>query len=117
MCAPCRVGDDGNQDALPTVLLEALGAGLPVVTTSVAGIPEIITHEVEGLLVDGDSPTALAAGLVAILDDPDRSLSMSAAGPPKLASRFDRANTIAELIEVFRSHQPSPPTVAKLSTV
>jgi len=49
MVAPCRIGADGNQDALPTVLLEALGAGLPAISTPVAGIPEIIT--------DGGRPT------------------------------------------------------------
>ena len=50
MAAPCRVGDDGNQDALPTVLLEAFGAGLPAVATPIAGIPEIIEHDSGGLV-------------------------------------------------------------------
>ncbi len=107
LCAPCRVGDDGNQDALPTVLLEALGAGTPVVTTAVAGIPEIINNGVEGLLVDCDSSRAMAAGIVALLDNAALADSMSAAGPPKLAEKFDRANTITQLIEIFATAQPS----------
>jgi glycosyltransferase involved in cell wall biosynthesis len=101
MAAPCTVGDDGNQDALPTVLLEALAAGLPTVTTPVAGIPEIIEHGREGLIVPSDDATALAAALRTLMHDDARWTSMSDAGPGKLASTFDRATTIEELIATF----------------
>ncbi len=107
-CAPCRVGEDGNQDALPTVVLEALGAGTPVVTTPVAGIPEMITDGVEGLLVDCDCSQAVAVGLAALLDDATLAETMSTAGPPKLAEKFDRTETIGQLIEVFSAVLPSP---------
>lgn len=105
MAAPCRVGSDGNQDALPTVLLEALGAGLPAVTTPVAGIPEIIDHDLEGLIVPCDDSAALTAGVASLLDDPARREAMSLAGPIKLAQCFDRRHTIAELIDTFTSRQ------------
>ncbi len=94
LAAPCRVGGDGNQDALPTVLLEALGAGLPVVSTPIAGIPEIIEHGTEGFLVPPSDPTALADALRTLLDDDQLGLSMSRAGPQKLTLRFDRRRTI-----------------------
>lgn len=103
LVAPCRVGRDGNQDALPTVLLEALGAGLPVVSTPVAGIPEIVTDGVEGLLVAPDDPAALTAAVARLLDQPDTRAAMAAAGPLTLARRFDRTSTIPQLIDVFRS--------------
>lgn len=105
MAAPCRVGQDGNQDALPTVLLEALGAGLPAVTTPVAGIPEIIEHDVEGLIVPCDDNAALTEAVASLLDDPVRCDEMSQAGPIKLAKRFDRRHSIAELIDTFSSRQ------------
>ena len=105
MLAPCRVGGDGNQDALPTVLLEALGAGLPAVTTPVAGIPEIIDHGVEGLVVPCDDLQALSAATAELLDDPGRRRAISEAGPAKLARYFDRRHTITELIETFTSRQ------------
>ncbi len=101
MAAPCRVGEDGNQDALPTVLLEALGAGLPAVSTPVAGITEIIDHDVEGLIVASDDPDATAAAIVELLESPARWRAMSAAGPRKLASRFDRNETIHQLVGVM----------------
>jgi glycosyltransferase involved in cell wall biosynthesis len=105
MVAPCRVGDDGNQDALPTVLIEALAAGLPAVTTPVAGIPEIITHGVEGLVVECGNVPRLAASIAQLLDDPEALRRMSEAGPAKLADRFDRTATIQELIGTFRSRE------------
>ncbi|HEC08914.1 MAG TPA: colanic acid biosynthesis glycosyltransferase WcaL [Acidimicrobiales bacterium] len=97
MAAPCRVGDDGNQDALPTVLLEALGAGLPVVTTPIAGIPEIIEHGREGLLVPPGDSAALARALASLLDDDELSRRMGRAGPEKLHRRFDRRRSIEML--------------------
>ncbi|MEP6299412.1 MAG: glycosyltransferase, partial [Ilumatobacter sp.] len=103
MAAPCRVGDDGNQDALPTVLLEALGAGLPAVTTPIAGIPEIIEHGVEGLIVGEDDENELAAALAGLMSDDATWTAMSDSGPRKLAERFDRESTIRDLVGEFES--------------
>lgn len=105
MAAPCRIGLDGNQDALPTVLLEGLGAGLPAVTTPVAGVPEIITDGVEGLIVPTDDAAALATAIEHLLDRPDLSAEMSKAGPIKLTRAFDRAATITQLIDTFHSRE------------
>jgi colanic acid/amylovoran biosynthesis glycosyltransferase len=101
LAAPCLIGEDGNQDALPTVLLEALGAGLPVVSTPVAGIPEIVDHGVHGLLVACGDPVAVAASIAEIIDDDVRWTAMSTAGPDRLAERFDRSNTIRDLVETM----------------
>ena len=101
LAAPCVVGGDGNQDALPTVLLEALAAGLPAVSTPVAGIPEIITDEEQGLLVPSDDANKFASALSRLLNDDDLWLGCSDEGPRRLASRFSRTQTIAELIDVF----------------
>ena len=47
----CRITDDGDRDGIPNVLMEAMAAGLPVVSTAVSGIPELIDDGVNGLLV------------------------------------------------------------------
>ncbi len=103
MAAPCRVGDDGNQDALPTVLLEALGAGLPAVTTPIAGIPEIIEHGVEGLIIGEDDGDMLAVALAGLMSDDATWTAMSDCGPRKLAEKFDRESTIRDLVGVFEA--------------
>lgn len=57
-------------EGIPRVLLEAMANGLPVITTAVAGITSLITHEQNGLLVDGDSAAAIAAAIQRLIDDP-----------------------------------------------
>ena len=56
-------------EGVPRVLLEAMSAGLPVVTTRVAGIPSLITHEVNGLLVDRPDAAEIADAIARLVDD------------------------------------------------
>jgi glycosyltransferase involved in cell wall biosynthesis len=56
-------------EGIPRVLLEAMSAGVPVVTTRVAGIPGLVTHEANGLLVEQPTPVAIAAALARIVRD------------------------------------------------
>jgi glycosyltransferase involved in cell wall biosynthesis len=58
-------------EGIPRVLLEAMSAGLPVVTTRVAGIPSLVTHDVNGVLIDEPTPDAVAAALSRIIRDGD----------------------------------------------
>lgn len=57
-------------DNMPTSIIEAFAAGLPVVTTSAGGIPWIVRHEENGLLVPPNDDAALAAQALRLLDDP-----------------------------------------------
>lgn len=61
--APCRIADDGNMDGLPTVLLEAMVAGIPVLATAVTGVPEVVRNGETGILLDTAEPHSLAAAL------------------------------------------------------
>jgi glycosyltransferase involved in cell wall biosynthesis len=65
---PCRVAPDGDRDAMPTVIIEAMMRGVPVVSTTVVGIPEMVDDGV-GRLVPPDDPDALRAALTALLED------------------------------------------------
>jgi glycosyltransferase involved in cell wall biosynthesis len=58
---PCKIAENGDRDGIPNVLLEAMAAGVPVISTSVSAIPEVITHETTGLLVREGDPLQLAA--------------------------------------------------------
>ena len=100
--APCITAADGNKDALPTVLLEALAAGLPIVSTPVGGVPEIVDPGVEGLLVPERDAQALAAALHRVLSDDALWTRMSAAGPVKATARFDRTKNLPRLIQIFQ---------------
>ncbi len=98
---PCRTAPDGDQDGIPVALLEAMAAGLPVVTTAVSGIPEIVDEAV-GWVVAPDDSDALAAALRAALDDPDEAARRGARGRARLVERgFDAASTHAAMVALL----------------
>jgi colanic acid/amylovoran biosynthesis glycosyltransferase len=67
---PCVEEADGGMDNLPTVIAEAMASGLPVVSTTLAGVPEMVIHGQTGLLVPPHSPAPLADALARLLADP-----------------------------------------------
>jgi len=99
---PCRVGDDGNRDALPTVLLEALGHGLPCVSTPVTGVPEILDHGSAGLLVPEDDEAALADAVRRLLDDAALRAGLADAGRARAERLFDVSTNTRVLADWFR---------------
>ena len=69
-CVPSVQAADGDAEGLPTVVLEAMAAGTPVIGSRHAGIGEAIEHERTGFLVEGRDPEALAAALRRLDDEP-----------------------------------------------
>jgi glycogen synthase len=67
-------------DAAPLVVLEGWRSGRPVVATVRGGPPEIVTHGVDGVLVDPQDTPALAGAVLGLLDDPERADRIGAAG-------------------------------------
>ncbi|MEP7075255.1 MAG: glycosyltransferase family 4 protein [Acidobacteriota bacterium] len=58
-------------DNMPVAVIEACAMGVPVVATSVGGIPDLITNEHDGLLVQDDDARAMAEGVMALLESPE----------------------------------------------
>lgn len=98
---PCIVTDSGDRDGLPTVLLEALACGLPCISTSVAGVPEIITHGQTGLLAEPGDCDAIAACMRRLLDSPDNREKFAAQGREKAEADFDLTKNVACLTDMF----------------
>ena len=98
---PARRDEAGDQDNLPTVLIEAMAGGLPIVTSSLAGIPEIITDQINGILVPQRAPEALASAIRSLLLDPKKREKLGASGLSTAREKFSLAATVQELIALF----------------
>jgi glycosyltransferase involved in cell wall biosynthesis len=83
------VMDDGDRDGIPNVLVEAMAAGVPVVSTRISGIPELIREGHEGLLVEPHDPAALADALRRVLGDAGLAAELAAAARRKVERNFD----------------------------
>ena len=84
-----QITENGDRDGIPNVLVEAMAAGLPVVSTSVSGIPELIDHGRTGLLVPPNDPQATAAALERLLQDSEARRHVSTAAQSQLKERFE----------------------------
>jgi glycosyltransferase involved in cell wall biosynthesis len=83
------------------VLIEALACGLPVVTTRLSGIPELVIDGVTGVLAEPGDPDALAAALERVLDDPDAARRWAEAGRARVEREFDIKDSAARLAALF----------------
>ena len=101
-CLPCRVLDNGDRDGIPNVIVEAMAAGLPVVTTPISGIPEIVEDGVNGLLVEPDNAEGLADALFRLYTDPGLRARLAAAGESTVRERFDGERLAGRVAALFR---------------
>ena len=85
---PCVLAEDGDQDGIPVSLMEAMACGIPCVSTSISGIPELIESGREGLHVPQRDPVALADALERLAVDPGLRKDLGGAGRRKVEAGF-----------------------------
>jgi glycosyltransferase involved in cell wall biosynthesis len=91
-------------EGVPVVLMEAMAAGVPVVTTHVAGIPELVRDGVHGILAHPGDPASLAGAIDALLDDPRRAHVMGLAGRETVQRDFNIAHETEWLAALFAGY-------------
>jgi glycosyltransferase involved in cell wall biosynthesis len=97
----CRVVDDGDRDGIPNVMMEAMATGLPVVSTAISGIPELVVDGVNGLLTEPESPDALADAMLRVLTDPALATRLGDTGRATIAEGFDGERLAHRMNELF----------------
>jgi colanic acid/amylovoran biosynthesis glycosyltransferase len=101
---PCLNASDGGRDNLPTVIMEAMAAGLPCVSTPVAAVPEMVVDGVTGYVVPEKNPIALAECVDRILDDLVLAKKLGAAGRERCLDLFALERTSASLCQILKDH-------------
>jgi hypothetical protein len=91
----------GATDVFPTVILEAMASARPVVSTRLAGIPELVVDRQTGMLAPPGDSTALAQALEQLLRDPELRLRFGHSGRARIEQDFRIEQTVAPLMEML----------------
>jgi glycosyltransferase involved in cell wall biosynthesis len=105
---PCLVTDDGDRDGIPNVLLEAMAMQLPVVSTDISGISEIVRSGENGFLVPQKDAEALATRLETLLTQPELRQQFGRAGRKQVIQQFSLDRNVKEIRDLLMDvTQPS----------
>jgi colanic acid/amylovoran biosynthesis glycosyltransferase len=99
-CLPSRRAADGDCDAVPVVLREALARGVPVISTALTGIPETV-DAMSGWLVRPGDATELASTIRSALSDESERLRRGAAGRRRVAAEWTLDDQVSGILHVF----------------
>lgn len=89
-----KLTENGDRDGIPNTLAEAMGMELPVIATSVSGIPELVTHNEDGLLIPEKDVSALTESIKSLLQNPEKARQLGLSARKKVARVFDSATLI-----------------------
>ncbi len=102
---PSQTEATGVQDGIPVALMEAMCMGVPAISTTISGIPELIENGVSGLLVPPADPAALADAIARLLRAPDEAVRMAERGRQRVMEDFDVRTNSAQLAALLGDKQ------------
>jgi glycosyltransferase involved in cell wall biosynthesis len=98
---PCLITNSGDRDGIPNVMVEAMSMGLPVVSTNISGVPELVKHGINGLLVPERDSTALAGALQCILENAGLRQHFGTRARDTVCQTFDARKTTLSLKDLL----------------
>lgn len=98
---PCVISGSGDRDGIPVVLMESMAMETPPISTEVSGIPELVDHQENGLLVEPRNVDELAEAITTLLFDPTKQREFGNAGRKKVIQDFNIKREAAKLESVF----------------
>ena len=96
-CMPSR-----KREGLPKALIEAMIQGIAPIVTNVGGMPELVEHEVSGLVVKEESPQSIADAIVKLYNNSDIRAAYAQAAKEKIIKQFSITNTIEQTYQVYK---------------
>jgi glycosyltransferase involved in cell wall biosynthesis len=100
-CLPCRVLDNGDRDGIPNVLMEAMACGLPIITTNVSGIPELISNQLNGMMIPPEDAEALANAMIQLNGNPEFANRLAKQSQATVKAKFDGSRFAQHLASLF----------------
>lgn len=94
---------EGGMDNLPTVIMEAMATGLPVVSTGIGGIPEMVVDNETGFLVQPDNTVALFGAIEKVINDRSLGQRLGQAGRERARDLFSIDKNVRQLRELVCS--------------
>jgi glycosyltransferase involved in cell wall biosynthesis len=88
-------------EGTPVTMLEAMASGLPVVSTAVGGIPDLVLDGATGALVPAGNPQALAEALAAYVADEERTRAHGAAGRARIEHNYSVAAMLSAYVDLY----------------
>jgi colanic acid/amylovoran biosynthesis glycosyltransferase len=101
---PSVIGEDGSRDITPNALIEAMAMKLPVISTTVTAIPEMVEHGISGLLVPPNDEIALADAMVKLMENPALRKDLAENARRKVEDSFDITKNVRQYIQLFLSN-------------
>ena len=98
---PSVIDPDGGMDNLPTVIMEAMATGLPVVSTDIAGIPEMIIENETGFLVRPGDTAAMAMAIERVISDSSLATRLGHSGSQRARALFSIEENVRELCSLL----------------
>jgi glycosyltransferase involved in cell wall biosynthesis len=98
----CKKDRNGDMDGIPVVLMEAMLAGVPVISCRISGIPELIEDGLSGLLAEPENPAQLADAISRLLSDESLFRDLRKNAIVKVQTDFELSKNVTQLKELFR---------------
>ncbi len=100
---PCQRDINGDMDGIPVALMEAMLAGVPVISTYISGIPELVVNKETGLLVQPNDVKGLTEAITTIIQDENLTKNLINNAHKKVKSEFSLLNNTQKLFSLFHS--------------
>lgn len=113
---PCRQDRTGNMDGIPTVFMEAMATGRPVVSCPVSGVPELVRDGETGLLVPPDDPAALADAVASLARNDELRLRLGRHARALVERQHDQRRNTRRLLELMAAAPPEGAPAAERAT-